>query len=187
MQNPGLRIHIKEPVNKVRDLGDMRQVTVTSADGTALDLRAEAILVAMGRVPNVKGLGLEDIGVTFNARGITVDSRLRTSLHHIYAAGDVNGGPQFTHAAGYQGGIVVSNAIFRLPRKVDYTWLPWCTYTDPELASIGMNETAAQRAGIHYTTIIEPFAANDRALAEAVVELVEASAPTEAQEHIRPI
>jgi hypothetical protein len=79
-----------------------------------------------------------------------VDPRLRTTQKHIYAAGDVNGGPQFTHAAGYEGGIVVSNAVFRLPRRVNYTYLPWCTYADPPLASIGMNEKAAKAAGIDY-------------------------------------
>ena len=95
-----------------------------------------------------------------------MDQRLRSSVKHIYAAGDVNGSYQFTHAAGYEGGIVISNAIFHLPRKADYTWLPWCTYCDPELASIGMNEKTARTAGIKYTIWTEPFAGNDRFLAE---------------------
>ena len=99
-------------------------------------------------------------------RGVQVDPRLRTTQKHIYAAGDVNGGPQFTHAAGYEGGIVVSNAVFRLPRRVNYTYLPWCTYTDPPLASIGMNEKAAKAAGIGYTVWTEEFRDNDRSLAE---------------------
>ena len=102
--------------------------------------------------------------------GIQVDSRLRTSHKHIYAAGDVNGGYQFTHAAGYEGGIVISNAVFHLPRKANYTWLPWVTYTDPELASIGMNETAAKKAGINYQLFTESFQDNDRAQAEKETE-----------------
>lgn len=74
----------------------------------------------------MNGLGLEDIGVEFDRRGVKVDERLRTTTHkHIYAAGDVNGAYQFTHAAGYEGGIVIRNAIFHLPTKVDYTNLPW--------------------------------------------------------------
>jgi pyruvate/2-oxoglutarate dehydrogenase complex dihydrolipoamide dehydrogenase (E3) component len=85
---------------------------------------------------------------------------------HIYAAGDVNGAYQFTHAAGYEGGIVIKNAIFHLPTKVNYTNMPWCTYTDPELASIGMNENAAKAAGIEYSVWTEPFKRNDRSLAE---------------------
>ncbi len=106
------------------------------------------------------------IGIAVERSGIQVDSRLRTSHKHIYAAGDVNGGYQFTHAAGYEGGIVISNAVFRLPRKVNYTWLPWVTYTDPELASIGMNETGAEKAGIQCRVITESFKDNDRAQAE---------------------
>ncbi|MCK7467516.1 MAG: hypothetical protein MZU91_04900 [Desulfosudis oleivorans] len=73
---------------------------------------------------------------------------------------------QFTHAAGYEGGVVVANAVFRLPRRTDYTFFPWCTYVDPELASIGLNEKAAQERGIEYTAWTEEFSANDRALAE---------------------
>jgi pyruvate/2-oxoglutarate dehydrogenase complex dihydrolipoamide dehydrogenase (E3) component len=91
---------------------------------------------------------------------------MRTTRKHIYAAGDVTGRFQFTHAAGYEGSIVVSNAIFHLPRKADYTFLPWCTYTDPELASIGMNEKGAREAGIEYSIFTEAFRDNDRSLAE---------------------
>ncbi len=72
----------------------------------------------------------------------------------------------FTHAAGYEGGVIISNAVFRLPRKVDYKWLPWCTYTEPELASVGMNEKAAEKAGIEFSVWKEDFADNDRARAE---------------------
>lgn len=135
-------------------------------DGETHRISAENLLVAAGRCPNVQGLKLENAGVEYNERGITVDSRLRTSQKHIFAAGDVTGRYQFTHAAGYEGSIVISNAVFRLPRKVDYTWLPRCTYTDPELASVGMNEKAAQKAGVEHTVWIEEFADNDRALAE---------------------
>ena len=91
---------------------------------------------------------------------------MRTTRKHIYAAGDITGTYQFTHAAGYEGGIVVSNAIFHLPRRANYTFLPWCTYTDPELASIGMNEKRAREAGMEYSIWTEPFKSNDRSLAE---------------------
>jgi pyruvate/2-oxoglutarate dehydrogenase complex dihydrolipoamide dehydrogenase (E3) component len=110
---------------------------------------------------------LDNAGVAVGRGGITVDPRMRTSRKHIYAAGDCNGGFQFTHAAGYEGGIVVSNAVFHLPRKADYTYMPWCTYTDPELASIGMNEKMAAAAGIEPKTVTEEFKNNDRSLAEA--------------------
>jgi len=145
--------------------GPQHEVMIKAGDTTEA-LCAEAILVAAGREANLKGLGLEGIGVEFDRRGLKLDDRLRTTQKHIYGAGDVTGGYPFTHAAGYEGGIVVTNAVFRLPRKVDYTFLPWCTYTDPELASIGMNEKAAKEAGIRCSVWVEDFHDNDRSLAE---------------------
>ena len=113
-----------------------------------VELRAEAVLVAMGRKANTEGLGLEDIGVHVARRGVIVDERMRTTQKHIFAPGDVNGRHQFTHAAGYEGGLVVSNAVIHFPSKADYTWMPRCTYTDPELACIGRNERALQADGL---------------------------------------
>jgi len=162
----GVEFHLDATIEEVRDLGTTRQVQIRTADHRAVTLTAETLLVALGRSANVGGLGLEAIGIEHDRRGVKVDNRLRTTHAHIFAAGDVNGGPQFTHAAGYEGGIVISNAVFRLPRRVDYTYLPWCTYTDPPLASIGMNEKAAQAAGIAATVWTEEFHANDRSLAE---------------------
>jgi pyruvate/2-oxoglutarate dehydrogenase complex dihydrolipoamide dehydrogenase (E3) component len=166
LQAEGVKFRLQSAVASVREENTRKIVTLKDAGGRSQPLEAEALLVAIGRAANVEGLGLDAIGVEYDRGGIKVDDRLRTRHKHIYAAGDINGGYQFTHAAGYEGGIVVSNAVFRLPRKVDYTHLPWCTYTDPELASIGMNEKAAQAAGLDYTVWSEPFASNDRSLAE---------------------
>jgi pyruvate/2-oxoglutarate dehydrogenase complex dihydrolipoamide dehydrogenase (E3) component len=166
LKREGIRFHLNTSIVSAQDLGNEREVVVRTGDGSMVILKAETILVATGRKPNIEGLGLDRIGVAFDEKGVKVDERMRTSQKHIYAAGDVNGGYLFTHAAGYEGGIVVSNAIFHLPRKADYTFLPWCTYTDPELASIGMNETAAKKAGIEYSLWTEEFRANDRSLAE---------------------
>jgi pyruvate/2-oxoglutarate dehydrogenase complex dihydrolipoamide dehydrogenase (E3) component len=91
---------------------------------------------------------------------------MRTSRPHIYAAGDINGVLPFTHVAGYEGGIALTNAVLRLPRKADYARIPWCTYTDPEVASVGFNEKRARQAGVDYRLLEERFADNDRALAE---------------------
>ena len=162
----GVVFHLNVSVLVVGDLGREKEVHIRNKKGEVSTLRAEQILVAMGRVPNLEGLHLEAIGVELDPKGIKVDNRMRTTQKHIYAAGDVTGAFQFTHAAGYEGGIVVSNAIFRLPRKANYTFLPWCTYTDPELAGIGMNEKAAKNAGIEYTVFTEAFQDNDRSLAE---------------------
>jgi len=166
MSSEGVVFHLNTSIEATKDLGSDKEVILKNADGKIISLKAETILVAMGRSANTGGLGLEEIGVNFNRRGIKVDKRLRTNHKHIYAAGDVNGGFQFTHAAGYEGGIVISNAIFHLPRKTDYTFLPWCTYSNPELASIGMNEKAAKAAGIDYSVWTEAFKDNDRSLAE---------------------
>jgi pyruvate/2-oxoglutarate dehydrogenase complex dihydrolipoamide dehydrogenase (E3) component len=162
----GVKFYTNHSIEAAEDLGNQRQVTVKNKSGNTLSLKAETLLVALGRVANIEGLGLETIGIEHDRRGIKVDQRMRTNHKHIYAVGDVNGGFQFTHAAGYEGGIVISNAIFRLPRKADYTYLPWCTYTDPPLGNIGMNETMAKKAGIDYTVWTESFKSNDRSLAE---------------------
>jgi len=166
MESEGVVFHLNASIEAVRDLGNEKEVIIKDNEGKSATLKAETIMVAVGRTPNIGGMGLEGIGVKVNRNGIEVDKRLRTNHKHIYAAGDVNGGFLFTHAAGYEGGIVVSNAIFRLPRKTDYTYLPWCTYTDPELSSIGMNERTAKAAGIDYSIWVEAFKDNDRSLAE---------------------
>lgn len=165
LQEEGVVFHLDSAVVNTRAVGQEREVTFKKGHETR-SVRAEALLVATGRRVNLDGMGLEDIGVVFDRRGLKLDERLRTTHNHIFGAGDATGTYQFTHAAGYEGGIVVSNAIFHLPRKVDYKRLPWVTYTDPELASIGMNEKAAKARGIDYSVWSEEFAGNDRSLAE---------------------
>lgn len=165
MEAEGVIFHVKAEIVKVRDLGTEREVVIRKA-GEKLRLHAESIVVAMGRDANVSGLGLEKIGLEFQSKGIEVDRRMRTNFKNIFAAGDVTGLYQFTHAAGYEGGIVVSNAIFHLPKKADYTFLPHCTYTDPEFAVVGLTETAAREKGLDYSVWTEEFRTNDRSLAE---------------------
>ena len=166
LSSEGVTFHLNASVLHVKDLGSEKEIALKEGNEKPVSLKAEQLLVAMGRDPNVKALGLEGIGVEFDPKGVRVDDRLRTTQKHIYAAGDITGAYQFTHAAGYEGGIVVSNAIFHLPRRTNYTFLPWCTYTDPELASVGMNEKRAREAKIEYSVWTEPFKSNDRSLAE---------------------
>ena len=166
MAEEGVEFFLKSTVVDATEKNGTKEITIEQKEGNRQVLTADTVLLAQGRTPNIEGLDLDAIGINHDGRGITVDNRMRTNHKHIYAAGDINGGFQFTHAAGYEGGIVVSNAIFHLPRKADYTWMPWCTYTDPELASIGMNEKAARKAGIEYALWTEEFSGNDRALAE---------------------
>jgi len=135
--------------------------------GQAQRIEGSHLLVATGRMPNVKALDLEAAGVRHTREGITVDARLRTTAGGVYAIGDVAGGPQFTHVAGYHAGIVVQNALFYIPAKVDYASLPWVTYTDPELAQVGLTEEKAREEygdGIRIVQV--PFERNDRAQTE---------------------
>lgn len=166
LEDEGVEFHLSTTVKGVKDRGGTRQVVLTDKDGQEVVVEGSTILVALGRAPNIDGLGLGEIDIKMSRGGIQVDRRLRTNHSHIYAPGDVNGAYQFTHAAGYEGGIVVSNAIFHLPRKANYTWMPWATYCDPELASIGLNEKAAKAKGLDYQVWTEHFGENDRALAE---------------------
>ena len=162
----GITFHLGATAISVNDLGNRREIVIKNAEGNRVNLQAETILVAVGRKANLQDLGLEDISMETDKKGLKIDSRLRTNHKHIFVAGDTTGSYQFTHAAGYEGGIVLSNAILHLPRKADYTNLPWCTYTDPELASIGMNEKRAAAAGISCSVWTEEFKTNDRSLAE---------------------
>jgi pyruvate/2-oxoglutarate dehydrogenase complex dihydrolipoamide dehydrogenase (E3) component len=128
------------------------------------------LLVAAGRRPNVESLGLEAAGITFSPKGVQVDGRLLTSNRRVFAIGDVSGGPQFTHIAGYHAGIVIRNALFGLPAKVDYKALPWVTYADPELAHAGLTEAEAKKAGHTPQILSWSFDVNDRAQAERATE-----------------
>jgi pyruvate/2-oxoglutarate dehydrogenase complex dihydrolipoamide dehydrogenase (E3) component len=165
LKTEGVDFYLGSNVLEVKDLGEQKQAMIKDPSGAQKKLSAETLLVALGRTPNTDGLDLENAGVKFSPGGIQVDARLRTSKKHIFAAGDITGDYQFTHAAAYEGGIVLANAVFRLPRKTDYTFLPWCTYTDPELAGVGMNEKRAALAGIDHDVWIEEFSGNDRSLA----------------------
>ena len=129
-------------------------------------IAGSALLLAAGRRPTIAGLNLEAAGIAYDRGGIKVDARLRTSDKKVYAMGDVAGGYQFTHVAGYHAGIVIRNALFRLPAKSDMAAIPWVTYCDPELAHVGLGEEAARAAHGKISVLRWPFAENDRAQAE---------------------
>jgi len=143
---------------------------VLDGEGGEQRLTGSDLLVATGRRPNVEDLGLEAAGVQAGKRGLVVDARLRTTNRRIYAVGDVAGAYQFTHIAGYHAGIVLRNALFRLPAKVDYGAVPWVTFTRPELAHVGLTEAAARAAHGAVRVLRWPFADNDRAQAEKLTD-----------------
>ena len=164
------------------DLRENAKIKVVrkEGNGVALELEAEGggsetivgshLLVAAGRKANVEGLDLEKAGVNYSPRGIEVDDCLRSSNKRIFAIGDVAGGYQFTHMAGYHAGIVIRNALFRLPAKVKYHAVPWVTYSDPELAHVGLNAAEAEGRHGEVKTLTWSFAENDRAQAEREIE-----------------
>lgn len=143
-------------------------VRITLGDETATHhIDGSHVLVAAGRKPNIENLGLEAAGVAFERTGIKVDKRLRSSNKRIFAVGDVAGGLQFTHVAGYHAGIVIRNALFRMPAKADVSAVPHVTYTDPELAHVGLTEAAARmKFGDKVTVLRWSLEENDRARAE---------------------
>lgn len=156
---------------------DIREgVIITSVEETDAGVRVllgqeevigSNLLVAAGRKPNVEDLDLDNADVAYDRAGIKVDKRLRTTNQKIFAIGDVAGGLQFTHVAGYHAGIVIRNALFRMPAKTDMSAVPWVTYTDPELAHVGLGEAAArERFGDKVRIVKWPLAENDRARAE---------------------
>lgn len=135
-----------------------------------LRLEAEALLIAAGRVPNVESLNLEAAGVKYGKQGVEVNEYLQTSQRHIYAAGDVVGPYQFTHMADAQARVVVRNILMPfglLRRKVDYSVVPWCTYTSPEVARVGLNEDEAKAQGVAYDLYRVPIEEVDRAVVES--------------------
>jgi len=161
----GVALMEKTPVRRVERAGE-GIAAVVGDEGTEGRVEGTHLLIAAGRTPNVDGLGLDAAGIAFERRGVTVDARLRTTNRRVYAIGDVAGPYPFTHTAGYQAGIVIRNILFRLPAKVDYRALPWATFTDPELAQVGMTEAKAREAGERIRVLRAPFAEIDRARAE---------------------
>src|SRR5579863_1214860 len=157
-------------------LYERHRVVGVGPDGPGLVLEIEGaagrrrlagsnLLVAAGRRPAVQGLGLEAAGIAQSPQGIRVDAGLRTSNRKVYAIGDIAGGPQFTHLCSHQAGIVLRSALFRLPARQRLEALPWVTFTEPELAHVGLSEAEARARGT-IRILRWPYAENDRAQAE---------------------
>ncbi|MFQ5690161.1 MAG: dihydrolipoyl dehydrogenase family protein [Gemmatimonadota bacterium] len=141
-------------------------LTVEGADGTRT-VEADEIFVAAGRRPNLEALDLERAGVETGRQGVLVDDRLRTSQKHIFAAGDVTGGLLFTHVADHEARTVVRNALFPFPARIGYEAISWCTFTEPELAHVGLTESEArERHGDSVQSYMYDLSDLDRAIAD---------------------
>jgi dihydrolipoamide dehydrogenase len=161
----GVKLYTRTKVKRVFTENGKKAV-ICERNGREITFRADEILVAVGRAPNVEGLNLEAAGVEYNKNGIAVNDRLQTTAKNIWACGDVVGPYLFTHTAEYQAGIVVRNALFRLPAKADYSVVPWTTFTDPEVAHVGMTESEAKGKGIKYGVYKHYYSDVDRAVTE---------------------
>lgn len=171
----GVEIHEGITIKAVARDGNAIAVTIEE-NGAETTLSGSHLLVAAGRQATVEGLDLKAAGVAYSPKGIAVDRRLRSSNKRVFAVGDVAvveglGAYQFTHVAGYHAGIVIRNALFKLPAKVSYDALPWVTYTDPEIAQVGLTEARAREVhGDRVTVLTAAFTENDRARTERATE-----------------
>jgi len=157
----GVEIRCSADIKSISRKGNDRVVDVAREQSIAID----AVLVGVGRAPNVEGLGLEDAGVEFTVReGVKADDRLRTTNPRIYAAGDVCSRFKFTHAADFMARIVIQNALFFGRSRVSALTIPWCTYTDPEIAHVGLYENEAAKRGITVETVTMEMRDVDRAV-----------------------
>lgn len=165
----GIVIHEQAHVRTVS--GRAGEISLaTDIGGLIHQIAGSHLLIATGRRANVDGLGLADAGIEASSRGIMVDARLRTSNQRVFAIGDVAGGLQFTHLANYQAGIVLRNALFRLPAKANHSAVPRVLYTAPELASVGLNAAEARERHGKIRILRWPFAENDRARTDGDID-----------------
>jgi len=168
-ESEGVRVLTGHRAKEVRADGD-KKVLVCDLDGEDVHVEFDEILVAVGRVANVRGYGLEDLGVQLTQRKtIETNEMLQTNFPNIYCAGDVTGPYQFTHFAAHQAWYASVNALFGGIKKfrADYRVIPWATYTDPEVARVGLNEMDAKEKGVPYETATYGIDDLDRAIADS--------------------
>ncbi|MEM7439486.1 MAG: FAD-dependent oxidoreductase [Pseudomonadota bacterium] len=158
-------VEIVEGATATQVRGTQGAIEVETKDGQIF--KGSHLLMAVGRKPNIDTLGLDAAGIERTRTGIKVNDSLKTTNRKVYAIGDVAGGLQFTHVAGYHAGVIIRSALFGLPSKAKTSHIPWATYTEPELAQVGMTEAQARDAhGDKLEVVRFPYAENDRARAE---------------------
>lgn len=170
LTHDGVEILLNTSVERVINLGHEKLVTLTN-NGISESLMVDEILVGVGRAPNVEGLNLEGVGVKFDKRkGVEVNDYLQTTNPRIYAAGDICSQYKFTHTADAAARIVIQNTLFKGRKKASALTIPWCTYTEPEIAHVGLYEYQAKEKGIALDTFQIPMSSVDRAIADGEEE-----------------
>jgi pyruvate/2-oxoglutarate dehydrogenase complex dihydrolipoamide dehydrogenase (E3) component len=171
LKKEGVTIHDEARATKVATRDGKKVVTVKPASGAEFDVAVDEILVATGRRPNIEGLNLEGVGVKHDQKAIATDAKCRTSVPSIWAIGDVAGNYLFTHWAGYQAGVVLRNTLSPVAlAKCDFDNTPWITYTEPEIAHVGLGEDDAKRKNVPYRVFFAEFLHNDRAVCDGTQE-----------------
>ncbi len=170
LRREGVTIHEDTKVLRVEPRGRNGVRVHVQSDQGEMEVDGTDLLVATGRKPNIEGLDLEKAKIRHDAKGIRVNAGLRTSNRRVYAIGDIAGSLQFTHVAGHHAGLVAKAIIFRMSSKPDVSIIPWVTYTDPELAHVGLSEEAARHKHREIRVLRWPYAENDRAQAERQTE-----------------
>jgi len=149
---------------EIKNEGGIRLIVESHDRG--YDEQIDALLIAVGRAPNVENLNLEGVGVDFDKKGVKVNDRMQTTNSRIYAAGDICSPYQFTHAADFMARIVIQNALFKGRKKSSSLKIPWCTYTSPEISHVGLYEHEAQEQGVEIDTYVQHLSDVDRAILE---------------------
>ena len=166
LERDGVVIRAGVKVTRIAHAIGHLAVTI-EADGQEEHVGGTHLLVAAGRKPVTDGLGLAAARIRHDSAGIAVNRKMKTSNRRVYAIGDVAAGqPRFTHAGNYQAGLVIRNALFRLPVRVDHAAIPHVTFTEPELAQTGLTESQARSRGLKFRILRWPYHDNDRAQAE---------------------
>ena len=165
----GVTIELGATLERVERRGEETVVSY-SVDGARHTITGDALLVAAGRAPNVEDVGLDAAGVVYDRQGVSVNDRLRTTNPRIFAVGDVCSRLQFTHSADFQARLVIANALFFGRGRNSKLVIPWCTYTSPEVAHVGVNAEDAARDGVLLDTVTVPLHDVDRAVLEGETE-----------------
>ncbi len=165
----GIDLHLGVKIIAVETSGQ-EKILRLERNGSAIEVRADALLIGVGRAPNIEGLDLDKAGVAYDRTGVQVDDRLQTANPRIYAAGDICSPFKFTHTADAQARILLANALFAGRQKTSSLTIPWCTYTDPEIAHVGLYERDAKERGIPFTTLTVELASVDRAILDGETE-----------------